>query len=249
MTTTPTDMMIDLLIFMMIVGAASIMLLVSLRRRYALVVFLYSLMMMLTLTTISGIAQLYDLDRVSAMIIGCLVVGILILSIIVKKDDLIARFILGIPVLLSGAYAGVILAYSMPIMTLMAFIIVISLYDVFSVYKGVLNRMLKFIGRPVHREGQGINVLRVAMYYAGVVYVGIGDLIVYSSLLAISQILFRNWILTMLVALAEIMGMCTTYEIALRKGYAPGLIVPVLFSLLVMGVIYFIAPLLGTLFS
>lgn len=111
-----------------------------------------------------------------------------------------------------GAGVGVYLGASMPLWTSVVIIVGISLYDIVAVYKGPLGRLAQL--DLISLRGLVVDFMDV--------FLGLGDIVFYSMLIA-----FSYWHLTLLAGVAATAGILVGFAITLlaikKGGPAPGL--------------------------
>ncbi|MDH5703457.1 MAG: hypothetical protein OEY99_04520 [Aigarchaeota archaeon] len=139
--------------------------------------------------------------------VSLLMAGLLVLMLWSKRGVLRV-----ISASIVGAGAGVYLGASMPLWTTLVIIVGISLYDIVAVYKGPLGRLAQL----------DLITLRGLVVDFMDVFLGLGDIVFYSMLIA-----FSYWHLTLLAGLAATAGILVGFGITLlavkKGGPAPGL--------------------------
>jgi len=105
----------------------------------------------------------------------------------------------------------------------MTMIVLLSLYDIYTVYKGPLR---KIIAETSSQKETVENIMTPIMVKTGKISVGMGDILAYTLAAAISYQSLRPLLATLNIA-AMYVGIAITVSLVKRWGYVPGLPAPV----------------------
>ena len=152
---------------------------------------------------------------------------LIILQGVVKNDgvNLLAS-------LLNSGVIGIVLAMMFTEVQLSFILLFLSLYDIYSVFKGPISKMFS----PSPKTGKGVsNLFRGLFINLGGIGIGMGDLIMYSSLIGISA-LIHNLFLHIAVLVGVGLGIILTLVFVRKRGMFPGLPIPSLAGLIILWV-------------
>ncbi len=220
--------------FLMLVAAGSFFVLLLYKFRRILLHYLFAFSIFISGT---GVYTVYLLALVGLGVIPRLNdIGITILSVLLSTALVISinRRMEALRILLLltfGSLVGPLFAFMLPTWSSLAIVIALSIFDIYSVFKGPLSKML-----PQAREGDARGELPgefkwVTVSFKGV-SLGIGDLIFYSMISALALIKpnvnILRWILTSLVLMA---GAYVTLRLLEKRSVLPALPIPALGSI------------------
>ncbi|MCE7741673.1 MAG: hypothetical protein GOP50_04385 [Candidatus Heimdallarchaeota archaeon] len=155
-------------------------------------------------------------------VIGFIVGGFTVYAIILEKSGIILKNSL---IFILGLAMGTVFGSVFPIASFLSLLICISLFDIYSVFKGPINQLLKKTNMSLSTDKTLAMKTSIA--------IGIGDFVFYSSLVTfvtkdLGPILGFTTIVGILV------GIKMTENMLIRYGRFPGLPIPVFLSLLLV---------------
>ncbi len=133
-----------------------------------------------------------------------------------------------------SSMAGVIFTIALPTWTLAILLVALPLYDIVMVYKGLLGRLVTELSK--YGEGK-YPILRGLILDMDGIGIGVGDLVLYATLVSLTMIQYVNHNFTLtqsalasLLSLVGILiGLFITFKYVLPiKKYAPALPIPIL---------------------
>ena len=134
-----------------------------------------------------------------------------------------------------SAMAGSLLAMSLPPLTAALVPIVLAVYDLFMVYKGLLGRLVESM-----KGGVGRSILRGLVLDLKDTAIGVGDLVIYSLMSSfIVAVAGLNAVaLYIILLLGVLLGFYLTYRVLIPlRGYAPALPLPVLLGFIPVAIL------------
>jgi len=238
--------------FIFIISLSSLLIFLLARsRRIPLLVAVFAFFVVfLSFTSSYTISYLLIEDQVISIFLSLLV--ILLWSLVfILKNDYLARALSSSLVLLTGSLAGIVFVIVVPIYVTIVFLVFLCIYDLFSVRYGHLKELMKalLVNEKLKKEevtfSRITTKIRSPLFfitaYAGLMNVGIGDVMSYVMLNCIAS-LFSGVYGTSLVFISITLGFLLTYKlmIKLKLAYAPGLPLPILFGLITIGILRFL---------
>ena len=152
-----------------------------------------------------------------------LLIGILSVYIIVlEKFTIAAKNIL---VFILGLAMGTIFGSVFPLVSFISLLILISIFDIYSVFKGPINSLLKRTNLSISSNQTPTVITSVA--------IGIGDFVFYSALVTFTTKEF-GLVLGFASLIGIVVGMKITKNLLSTYGKFPGLPIPVFLSLLLV---------------
>ncbi len=148
------------------------------------------------------------------------IVGLLsVIFIILERSHILIKNLL---VFILGIAMGTVFGAVFPIASFLSLIIFISLFDIYSVFKGPINQLLKKTNMSISANNENIATTSVA--------IGIGDFVFYSSIVT-----FVTKNLGLILGFAAIIGILVGIQITknmlVKYGKFPGLPIPIFLSL------------------
>jgi len=130
-----------------------------------------------------------------------------------------------------GGLIGPVLLITLPFWSVIAVLIAVSAYDIYSVFKGPLRRVVEAIrGKG---SGGSLPLIRGALIPFKGISLGLGDIVFYSLLVSVSTIYPQPSITRgILIVFVALVGYYATLKLVEKKGYAPALPLPVMLGLL-----------------
>lgn len=130
-----------------------------------------------------------------------------------------------------GIAVGTIFGIVLPLPTFLTLIILISLFDIYSVFRGPINKIFQKSNLSVSTQPSEVSIQSIA--------IGIGDFIFYSSFVS-----FITKELGLAIGLSAILGIIVgikvTEKMLLRYGKFPGLPIPMSFALVLSGLAWIV---------
>ena len=156
-------------------------------------------------------------------IFGCIVGVVACLVFIFEKGK---QFLRNVIILVLGFAIGSIFGIIMHYITFLTLIILISLFDIYSVFRGPISKIFQKTNISITPEK--------SVFHEKLVAIGIGDFIFYSSVVTfftreLGLVLGFGSIICLLV------GVKVTEKMLLKHGKFPGLPLPVFFTLALIG--------------
>ena len=126
-----------------------------------------------------------------------------------------------ITILAFGGATGVLLGASVPFLSAVTILVLLSVYDVFAVFRGPVGKI----------ASQGLDSLPGISFSFRDVHVGLGDLTFYSMLVSRIFLSF-GWLALVAAMLGVLFGSFLSFKMVEKKGMFPGLPFSILFGLL-----------------
>ena len=142
-----------------------------------------------------------------------------VIFIILERSHILIKNLL---VFILGIAMGTVFGAVFPIASFLSLVIFISLFDIYSVFKGPINQLLKKTNMSISENNENISTTSVA--------IGIGDFVFYSSIVT-----FVTKNLGLILGFAAIIGILVgikiTKNMLVKYGKFPGLPIPIFLSL------------------
>ncbi|MFP3173558.1 MAG: hypothetical protein RXR44_03225 [Vulcanisaeta sp.] len=160
-----------------------------------------------------------------------IVISALILYAAIKARNTVVR---AFAISAYSSMAGVIFTIALPAWTLAILLVALPLYDIVMVYKGLLGKLVTELSK--YGEGK-YPILRGLILDMDGIGIGVGDLVLYATLISLTMLEYENYgftfiegLMASLVSLLGILiGLYVTFKYILPiKRYAPALPVPIL---------------------
>lgn len=160
-----------------------------------------------------------------------IVISALILYAAIKARNTVVR---AFAISAYSSMAGVIFTIALPAWTLAILLVALPLYDIVMVYKGLLGKLVTELSK--YGEGK-YPILRGLILDMDGIGIGVGDLVLYATLVSLTMLEYENYgftfiegLMASLVSLLGILiGLYVTFKYILPiKRYAPALPVPIL---------------------
>ncbi|MEM2187257.1 MAG: hypothetical protein QW407_06655 [Thermofilaceae archaeon] len=154
------------------------------------------------------------------------------LTIILIAFQPLAIYTVSIQILV-GALIGAVIAAMVPPLSMVTMLVAAALYDVYSVYRGPLKRIIQRVSGEQRDAGeQRRSLLTPFAVNVGGLALGMGDVILYSSLSSVALLTpTPDYCRLVVIAAAVLIGLFSTLKIVEKKGYAPALPLPILLSI------------------
>ncbi len=156
-------------------------------------------------------------------ILGCILGILVFLGFILNKGNLHFRNII---IAILGIAVGTIFGLVLPLPTFLTLIIIISLFDIYSVFKGPISKVFQKSNLSISQQPIEFTIQSIA--------IGVGDFIFYSSFIS-----FITKELGLAIGLSAILGIIAgikvTENLLLKYGKFPGLPFPMLFAMILSG--------------
>ncbi len=234
----------NLTVFMSLIGFGSILLyiLVKFRKIGVLkLLFLSSLALsllgiteiyILAFSTILSLEYIF-LEDLSILIAA--VISLLTVYTIATSEN---EYVVASLMLFYGSSAGSLFGVLLPIWTIILVAAALSLYDLYSVFKGPLKHLIELEKSRSPTNSQRGSIRRDSIFRGAVVpfkglYLGIGDVIFYSMI--ISAIFLKPYpsVLRLIAATATLsLGAYITFKLVEKRGALPALPLPLLLTIL-----------------
>ncbi|NPD89089.1 MAG: hypothetical protein HGN29_10220 [Asgard group archaeon] len=167
--------------------------------------------------------NLYPWIEIIFAIVGCMLGIFVFLGFISNKGNLHFRNTI---IVLLGIAVGTVFGLILPLPTFLTLIILISLFDIYSVFKGPISKIFKKSNLSVSQQPNEFTIQSIA--------IGIGDFIFYSSFVT-----FVTKELGLAIGISAILGIIMGIKITerslLKHGKFPGLPIPIFFALILSG--------------
>ena len=171
---------------------------------------------------------LYPWIEITFAIIGCILGALVLYVFIFNKGTIHLR---NIVIAILGVAVGTIFGLVLPLPTFLTLIVLISIFDIYSVFKGPISKIFK--------ESKPPNPEKTSVFTIDSIAIGIGDFIFYSSLVT-----FITKELGLAIGLSAILGIIIgikiTENLLLKYGKFPGLPIPILFALILSGLAWIV---------
>jgi presenilin-like A22 family membrane protease len=160
-----------------------------------------------------------------------IVISALILYAAIKTRNTVVR---AFAISAYSSMAGVIFTIALPAWTLAILLVALPLYDIVMVYKGLLGKLVTELSK--YGEGK-YPILRGLILDMDGIGIGVGDLVLYATLVSLTMLEYENYgftfiegLMASLVSLLGILiGLYMTFKYILPiKKYAPALPIPIL---------------------
>jgi len=160
-----------------------------------------------------------------------IVISALILYAAIKARNTVVR---AFAISAYSSMAGVIFTIALPAWTLAILLVALPLYDIVMVYKGLLSKLVTELSK--YGEGK-YPILRGLILDMDGIGIGVGDLVLYATLVSLTMLEYENYGFTfiegLMASLASLLGiliglyMTFKYILPIKK-YAPALPIPIL---------------------
>lgn len=160
-----------------------------------------------------------------------IVISALILYAAIKARNTVVR---AFAISAYSSMAGVIFTIALPAWTLAILLVALPLYDIVMVYKGLLGKLVTELSK--YGEGK-YPILRGLILDMDGIGIGVGDLVLYATLVSLTMLEYENYGFTfiegLMASLASLLGiliglyMTFKYILPIKK-YAPALPIPIL---------------------
>jgi len=160
-----------------------------------------------------------------------IVISALILYAAIKARNTVVR---AFAISAYSSMAGVIFTIALPAWTLAILLVALPLYDIVMVYRGLLGKLVTELSK--YGEGK-YPILRGLILDMDGIGIGVGDLVLYATLVSLTMLEYENYGFTFIEGLAAslvsllgiLIGLYVTFKYILPiKRYAPALPVPIL---------------------
>jgi len=160
-----------------------------------------------------------------------IVISALILYAAIKARNTVVR---AFAISAYSSMAGVIFTIALPAWTLAILLVALPLYDIVMVYKGLLGKLVTELSK--YGEGK-YPILRGLILDMDGIGIGVGDLVLYATLVSLTMLEYENYGFTFIEGLTAslisllgiLIGLYVTFKYILPiKRYAPALPVPIL---------------------
>lgn len=162
----------------------------------------------------------YLVVEIIGILLGIIVATTALITIVFGKGNQIVKNVI---ILLVSIIVGTMMGVILPMGTFLTLIIIISLFDIYSVFKGPISSIFKQeekLSPSKYSKQIGIFEMRI----------GIGDLIFYSALVVFSVTYF-NPILGFVTGIGILTGVKITEHFLLKHQKFPGLPIPIFLAL------------------
>lgn len=161
--------------------------------------------------------------EISFALVGLIIGTLTVLVFVFNKGNKQSRNLL---VIFLGIVLGSIFGLLLSLATFLTLIILISIFDIYSVFKGPINHMLKKANKSCEPISNPIVKKETA--------IGIGDFIFYSSLATFAATNF-GLALGLVAVVGLLLGVVFTEQLLMKFGKFPGLPLPIFLSLTFLG--------------
>ena len=234
----------NLIVFMTLIGFGSILLYILVKFRKISILkllFLSSLALsllgiteiyILAFSTILSLEYIF-LEDLSILIAA--VVSLLTVYTIATSEN---EYIIALLMLFYGSSAGSLFGVLLPIWTIVLVAVALSLYDLYSVFKGPLKHLIELEKSRSPTSSRGGAMRRDSIFRGAVVpfkglYLGIGDVIFYSMMASAVFLKPYPSILRLMVAVVALsLGAYITFKLVEKRGALPALPLPLLLTIL-----------------
>jgi hypothetical protein len=160
-----------------------------------------------------------------------IVISALILYAAIKARNTVVR---AFAISAYSSMAGVIFTIALPAWTLAILLVALPLYDIVMVYKGLLGKLVTELSK--YGEGK-YPILRGLILDMDGIGIGVGDLVLYATLVSLTMLEYENYGFTfiegLMASLASLLGILIGLYMTFRyilpiKKYAPALPIPIL---------------------
>jgi hypothetical protein len=181
--------------------------------------------------------NLYPWIEITFAIVGCILGFFIILGFIFNKGNLVFRNTI---IAVLGIAVGTVFGLILPLPTFLTLIILISLFDIYSVFKGPISKIFQKSNLSVSQQPSEFTI--------GSIAIGIGDFIFYSSFVT-----FITKELSLTIGLSAILGILVgikvTEGLLLKYGKFPGLPIPIFFAIILSGLAWVVDHYLLSVFK
>jgi presenilin-like A22 family membrane protease len=171
---------------------------------------------------------LYPWIEIPFAIVGCIIGSLTFICLTLNKCNLYVKNAI---IAILGIAVGTIFGLVLPLPTFLTLLIVISIFDIYSVFKGPISKIFQKSNLSVSQQANEFIERSIA--------IGIGDFIFYSSLVT-----FVTKELGLAIGISAILGILVgikvTERLLLRYGKFPGLPIPILFALILSGLAWIV---------
>ena len=172
--------------------------------------------------------NLYPWIEIIFSIVGCILGTLVFLGFFLNKGNLHFRNTI---IAILGIAVGTIFGLILPLPTFLTLIILISLFDIYSVFKGPISKIFQKSNLSISQQSSGFTIQSIA--------IGIGDFVFYSAFIT-----FVTKELGLAIGVGAILGIIAgikvTENLLLKYGKFPGLPIPILFALILSGLAWIV---------
>ncbi|MCK4844138.1 MAG: hypothetical protein KAS95_00530 [Candidatus Heimdallarchaeota archaeon] len=162
----------------------------------------------------------YLVVEIVGIMLGTIVAATALITIVFGKGNQIVK---NVTILLVSIIIGTVMGVILPMGTFLTLIIIVSLFDIYSVFKGPISSIFKQEEKPsLSKYSKQIGIFEMR--------IGIGDLIFYSALVVFSVTYF-NPILGFAAGIGILTGVKITENFLLKHQKFPGLPIPIFVAL------------------
>jgi presenilin-like A22 family membrane protease len=221
--TNPLGPFGNALYFVILVATgATVLYLLLKRKNRKLITILISLALTLAVFTLSLIYSLIVLSQTTlpsieilALIIAICLTAIADYGIFSNKNKLSSLTLLTI-----GGSLGAFLAFTVPIRSTIAILILLAIYDTFAVYRGPVGKI----------ASSGLEQLRGLTFSFRDIQIGLGDLTFYSMLVS-SMLMNFGPVSSIASTIGILLGAVLSFKLLEKRGIFPGLPIPIALGL------------------
>ena len=167
-----------------------------------------------------------DFIALILLLTAFVVTGIVITAFVSQKLSQKAR---NAAVLVFSILLGAFLGVAIPLWSAILILLGLSFYDIYSVFKGPIKRIVELTAEEGGKEEKGD--IPMPVFTTPDIDLGIGDLVFYAMLVAESIIIEPFPYTTISAIIGIIIGSILTLKILEKKGLLPGLPLPILCGL------------------
>jgi len=172
--------------------------------------------------------NLYPWIEIIFSIVGCILGTLIFLGFFLNKGNLHFRNTI---IAILGIAVGTIFGLILPLPTFLTLIILISLFDIYSVFKGPISKIFQKSNLSISQQSSNFTIQSIA--------IGIGDFVFYSAFIT-----FVTKELGLAIGIGAILGIIAgirvTENLLLKYGKFPGLPIPILFALILSGLAWIV---------
>lgn len=128
-----------------------------------------------------------------------------------------------------GGLIGSMFAFLLPLWSVVAISLSMSLYDIYSVFRGPLRYVIEEVLLPGRKEGRrGIPPIRGAIIPVKDLSIGLGDIIFYSLIASTSMLKpYPSLLRAIIVGMSVVAGNYVTLILLKKRSYVPALPIPI----------------------
>ncbi len=234
----------NLTIFMVLIGFGSILLYILIRfRKLGMLKLLFLSSLALSLL---GIVEIYTLAFSIVLkiewgfledfsILLAATTSLLTVYVVATSRN---EYLIALLMLLYGSSAGSLFGVLLPVWTIILTAIALSLYDLYSVFKGPLKYLIELERSRTTSDKPGSPLGRDSLFRGAVVpfkglYLGIGDIIFYSMIASATFLRPYLSLLRLIIVISALSaGAYLTFKLVEKRGALPALPLPLLLSVL-----------------